>query len=229
MRFRVVLLGLCVSVFLGVGCTEEEPLPPVKNTKVRKPIIRPVKKEAMETRPALELASKPEEKAAPKAREDAAAAEAGPGAKESKKAETPAVGQKESKKKAVQAASIPPQAPPKTLETGKVVRKIQFEALKDGGERITIELNGKYPPKIFALEGDKPRVVCDFFEATLAEGVRKSVRVNGKVIREIRTAEYKGKQGKVRVVLDLVPRSSADYQVQPVFYEKQNIYALVIK
>jgi hypothetical protein len=229
MRFRLILIGVCVLGILGVGCTEEEPLPPVKNTKVRKPIIRPVKKEAMETRPALELASKPEEKSAPKAKQGVAAAKAGPGKKKAEKVGTPKAEKKASVEKGVKTAAKAPEASPKALDMGKIVKKIQFEALKDGGERITIELNGKYPPKIFALEGDKPRVVCDFFEATLAEGVRRSLQVNGKVIREIRTAEYKGKHGKVRVVLDLVPRSSADYQVQPVFYEKQNIYALVVK
>jgi hypothetical protein len=118
------------------------------------------------------------------------------------------------------------QSPGDKTALGKIT-EIKIKILYSGEEKVIISGNGISPPEIFALEGKKPRVVCDFNGIGLGPAVKNKIEVGGKFIKTIRTALYENKGGKVRVVLDLSPKGS--YEVEQTFFKKQNIYELTIK
>lgn len=93
----------------------------------------------------------------------------------------------------VQAAEVP------TLEN------IEFSSPSPDKEQITFKLNGSYIPKIFAIKGEKPRVVFDFPKTRIGGTLNNIIKTNGKLIKQIRVGLHKGENPKTRVVLDLVP------------------------
>ena len=108
-----------------------------------------------------------------------------------------------------------------------VVRKVGIEKKPDGMEEAVFMLNGYFPPKTFVIEDDVHKIVCDFAGAVPGTELKDIRNVNGKVIQGIRIGIHGGKNAKVRVVLDLVP--SQNYNVEQVFYEKENFYVLKFK
>lgn len=92
--------------------------------------------------------------------------------------------------------------------------------------QIIFELNGYNPPEIMVLEGEKPRVVCDFYAAKLGPEVGRRIRVDNSVLEKIRVGFHKGGKPKVRVVLDL--KSGQNYSVEQFFFEQEKYYALMI-
>ena len=109
----------------------------------------------------------------------------------------------------------------------KEVRAIRFEFAEGGEEKVFFLVNGFYPPKRHVLEGDRPRIACDFYGARLGKGIGRCIKVNGRLIQQIRTAVHPGKNPKIRVVLDLVP--GKNYDVEQVFYKKENLYVVIVK
>lgn len=109
----------------------------------------------------------------------------------------------------------------------KELIEIRVELAEGGPEKVFFLVNGFYPPRYLALEGDSPRIACDFFGARLGKGVGRCIEVNGRLIQQIRTAVHGGKEPKVRVVLDLVPGKS--YDVEQIFYQKDNLYVITVK
>ncbi len=91
----------------------------------------------------------------------------------------------------VQAAEVP------TLEN------IKFSAPSTDEERVTFKLNGSYIPKIFAIKGEKPRVVFDFPKTRIAGTLKNTIKTNGTFIKQIRVGLHEGENPKTRVVLDL--------------------------
>jgi len=112
-------------------------------------------------------------------------------------------------------------------ETSKEIREIRVEFAEGGEEKVFFLLNGFYPPKYLALEGDRPRIACDFYGARLGKGIDRCIKVNGRLIHQIRAAIHGGKSPKVRVVLDLVP--GKNYEIEQVFYKKDNLYVITVK
>ena len=109
------------------------------------------------------------------------------------------------------------------------IKKIQFEISPEGGEMVIFRLNGYYPPKTFAIDDGKPRVICDFFDTSLGAGIGRLLKTNGEIIKQIRTKTFKNPESKVRIVFDLVSQENSDYEIQPMFFNDENIYALKIK
>jgi SH3-like domain-containing protein len=111
----------------------------------------------------------------------------------------------------------------------KQIKEIQFEISPEGGEMVIFRLNGYHPPKTFALDEGRPRVVCDFFDTSLGAGIGRLLKTKGEIIQQIRINLYKGPESKVRVVFDLVSQENSDYEIQPMFFKDESIYALTIK
>ncbi len=109
----------------------------------------------------------------------------------------------------------------------KKIKAIRPEIADKDIAKIIFELNGPFPPQTMIVEGEKPRVVCDFFDAGLAADIGKSIEVDSGIVEKIRTGIHKSPKFKVRVVLDLVPRRN--YEVDQFFFEKENYYVLVVK
>ena len=105
-----------------------------------------------------------------------------------------------------------------------IVKSITFEINKDL-EKVFIELNRFLVPKIFTLEGDKPRIVVDIMDVSFWDG-QTNIPVNGKLIRRIRTYLHNN-IGKLRIVLDLNPAD--DYMIDQTFDKAENIYCIAVK
>jgi len=110
-------------------------------------------------------------------------------------------------------------------QVSKKIREIRFEVTSKGEEKVTFVLNGPFLPETFAIEGDRPRMVCDFFSAFLGSGISDQIKVKGKVVQQIRAGVHGGPKPKVRVVMDLAPQ--VDYNVQPIFFEDRHLYMLI--
>lgn len=107
-----------------------------------------------------------------------------------------------------------------------LLKEIQFVKTSANEEKVIFLLNGFYSPEIFALKGEKPRVVCDFINLRLENTVKRQIDTNGDFIQCIRVGIHPSASSKVRVVLDLVPYQS--YDIQQIFFRKDNTFVLIV-
>ena len=107
------------------------------------------------------------------------------------------------------------------------LREIRFEKGENGEERVLFVLDGNSPPKTFAIEGKKPRLVCDFIGLKLDKKVKNLIKVDGRLIKAIRMGIHLSPTPKIRVVLDLQP--DQDYEIRQAFFFEKNIYAVVLR
>ena len=108
-----------------------------------------------------------------------------------------------------------------------LLKSIRFEKSSDHTEKVLFELNGFYPPEVFGLKGDQPRVVCDFKKVNLEKSLTKVLETNGTFILRIRVEIYPSPDPKIRVVLDLVPHKN--YDIEQIFFQKDTTFALIIR
>lgn len=114
-------------------------------------------------------------------------------------------------------------------DTGSAaIQSVRFETDSDESEKVIVTLNGFYPPdETFPLDEDIPKVVCDFYNVSIADSIDSIIPVNGKLIRKIRIGIHKGPRPKVRVVVDLDPDKK--YSVEQVFFKQSNRYSLTFR
>lgn len=105
------------------------------------------------------------------------------------------------------------------------ILEISFDGSSSRGEMVLFRLNDFSPPAVSAIEKDNPRVLCDFMAMNLDSNVQKTIETNGRFIERIRTARHNDPE-KVRVVLDLLP--NRDYDLQQVFFRKDNLFVLIV-
>ena len=94
----------------------------------------------------------------------------------------------------------------------KLLEDITFETPPGNEERITFKLNGVYIPKIFAIKGEKPRVVFDFPDINPARVLKNTINTNGKLVKRIRMGVHYEPIPKTRVVFDLLPDKVVDFK-----------------
>jgi len=114
-----------------------------------------------------------------------------------------------------------------TEKSPKMLLSVEIQKNDSAGEILNVTLNGFHPPQVSAAEGAPPRIICDFPEVGLDKKVPKVLPVNGKYITQVRVGVHTQPVAKVRVVLDLVPEHN--YDVEQFFYQKENLYTLVVK
>ena len=119
---------------------------------------------------------------------------------------------------------VPQEATPRAAKTIKMIRR---EVAAEDVAKVIFELNGPFSPETMIVEGENPRVVCDFFNAGFAPDIPDSIEINNGIVEKIRTGVHKWPKFKVRVVLDLVP--GRNYEIDEIFLEKENHYVLVVK
>lgn len=107
------------------------------------------------------------------------------------------------------------------------IKEIRFENAPEGDEMVIFLLDGYNPPNIFSMDGERPRVVCDFSNARLGSNIKRVIQVNGKMIQKIRIWPHRKPKPKVRIVLDLI--ANQDYEVQQIFFKDANIFTLIIR
>ena len=112
-----------------------------------------------------------------------------------------------------------------TQKQSPILESIKFDAGSDRGEMILFKLNDFYPPIVFGLEENLPRVVCDFMNTKAAVAVPNVVKCDGKFIKAVRVGRH-AKPDKVRVVLDLTPNNN--YDLQQVFFKEDNLFVIIV-
>ena len=70
-----------------------------------------------------------------------------------------------------------------------LVKGIRFEKSSADEEKVFFDLNGFYPPDVFPLPGGKPRVVCDFINGRVEEGVSHYIKTDGDFIKLVRVGK----------------------------------------
>jgi hypothetical protein len=110
------------------------------------------------------------------------------------------------------------------LKEIRAIRPILTKADETG---IIFELNGYYPPKTRVLDGDHPRLVCDFPNTRINGNIPRKMELTNGFIERIRIGIHEEPHPKVRVVMDFKP--GRDYTVEQLFYKKENYYTLMVK
>ena len=113
------------------------------------------------------------------------------------------------------------------IASDPLLKEIRFIKTSANEERVFFILNGFYPPKIFALKGERPRVVCDFFNMRLKNDLNRLIETNGDLIQCIRVGIHSSPDPRIRVVSDLVPNQS--YDVQQIFFRKDNTFLIIVR
>lgn len=108
---------------------------------------------------------------------------------------------------------------------GLFLRKIDFDRHPDGSERACFAFTADFSPDLFALEGDRPRVVVDVSAVSGWDGKAK-FPVAGKLAQRIRCYYHRDTR-KLRIVVDLDP--AFDFVVDPVFDQKRHILCLKMR
>ena len=107
------------------------------------------------------------------------------------------------------------------------VQNILIDLAPNGEERVVFRLSARNVPDLFTLEGKRPRVVCDFFNAGLEKDVARTIEVDGLAVKRVRVSEHGGKKPKVRAVVDL--NRAGAYEIDQFFFERDNTYVLLLK
>lgn len=111
------------------------------------------------------------------------------------------------------------------LDVSPVVYSIEFDPLSKRGETISFKMNGFYPPVVFGLEEDIPRIVCFFKNASAGTALTDMINTNGQHVKNIRIGKYQNPDN-IRVVLELAPGSN--YDLQQVFFKDDKVFMLII-
>lgn len=92
-----------------------------------------------------------------------------------------------------------------------MIEQIMFRSPSAHEDLLIFKMNGSHLPSTFALKGDRPRVVFDFPDVVPAKKVQTAIEADGTFIKQIRTGIHKGDNPKTRVVLDLQPGVTIDF------------------
>jgi hypothetical protein len=101
----------------------------------------------------------------------------------------------------------------------KLLQKIDFTTPEKGKDQIIFRLNGPHIPKIFAIQGERPRVVFDFVDTKPARLLKNTINTNGKFVQRIRMGIHYKPVAKTRIVLDLLQNEKINFDQQ---FDKQN-------
>ena len=99
------------------------------------------------------------------------------------------------------------------------IESISITAGAGGEEQLVFKLSGSYAPKVFRLDGERPRLVFDFAN-TLYRGEKNQIEgTGGWIIGGVRIGRHT-QPAKIRVVVDIV--QNADYQYDQTFNVSNN-------
>jgi len=109
--------------------------------------------------------------------------------------------------------------------SGHIIR-LEITAGSMGGDILLFYLDQDLPPKTMVIEGDNPRIVCDFPDTTVDPELISSLKNLGETVKSIRSGIHGPPDPKVRVVMDLHP--SANYAVRQIYDRANKRYILHI-
>ncbi len=111
-------------------------------------------------------------------------------------------------------------------QTDALLESITFERKGGTEETVTFQLNSPHIPKVFAIKGEAPKIVFDFYETSPSPSIKGMIKIKGNLITAIRTGVHKDGQHKTRVVLDLAPADGYDFSQD--FQENKNILRITV-
>ena len=111
------------------------------------------------------------------------------------------------------------QAAAQTEQESPVIESISVFAGSSEPEQVVFKLSGSHTPKIFRIEGERPRLVFDFQGIGYPAGVDKIPDVGGKIIAGVRVGMHANPL-KTRVVVDI--QKNSPYQYDSVFNVSNN-------
>lgn len=91
-----------------------------------------------------------------------------------------------------------------------IIQSIEVIAGNDKPEQVVFKLNGSHTPKVFRLNGEKPRLVFDFYNTKYPSKIDRISDVGGSVIAGVRVGRHNEPQ-KTRVVVDIQKNSPYQY------------------
>ncbi len=91
------------------------------------------------------------------------------------------------------------------------LQKIKYAIRSSTSERIVLQLNGSYSPKIFTLKGENPRVVFDFPGLIQGREIQNNTATNGTIVKRIRVGMHTDEDLKTRVVFDVASLNGLTY------------------
>ncbi len=94
----------------------------------------------------------------------------------------------------------------------KLLTDIQFSRVSAKQEQVTFTLNATSIPHIFAIKGERPRVVFDFPDTKPTRVIKNSMMTKGNFIARIRLGIHRQPVPKTRVVFDLQPDKKIDFK-----------------
>lgn len=102
---------------------------------------------------------------------------------------------------------------------------IRIERSRTGEEKVHFICDGKEPPRVFLLDTEHPRLVCDFESTALGPDIPEETAVSGRLIWQIRSARRGPLRTTTRVVLDLAPEKIYEFQH---FFVEEQLYTLIV-
>ena len=127
-------------------------------------------------------------------------------------------------KTTIKAAAVQPAQKKEDLPL--IIKDITFKLEKGGNEIVLIYSNHYFEPTVFALDGERPRLVIDIKNSTAYKKGPSKIVANGTLIKQIRTY-FNPKSKTLRVVLDVHP--SMNYIISQIFFKAENIYVVKVE
>ncbi len=94
----------------------------------------------------------------------------------------------------------------------KLLTDIEFSRISPKQEQVTFTLNTTSIPNIFAIKGERPRVVFDFPDTKPTREIKNPMTTKGNFIARIRLGIHRQPAPKTRVVFDLQPDKKIDFK-----------------
>ncbi len=103
--------------------------------------------------------------------------------------------------------------------TNPILESIGVTAGNDKPERVAFKLNSSHTPKIFRLNGDRPRLVFDFYGIKYPSRIDRISDIGGDIIAGVRVGRHYDPP-KTRVVVDI--QKDSPYQYDQTFNVSNN-------
>jgi hypothetical protein len=125
----------------------------------------------------------------------------------------------------VHALNLSPPVSPLAGAEAILIKDMTFKKEKDGHEKFLIEFNRFNEPKIFSMDGKKPRIVIDIHNISSVRSGLSRIDVKGTLVKQIRTALDR-KTNSMRIVIDV--EANRNYEVDQTFYKAENLFVVDI-
>jgi len=100
-----------------------------------------------------------------------------------------------------------------------MIESIHFLEENDN-EIVKVKLNSRIMPRVFELNGDNPRIVCDFSNTGYPAKNRRVIAAGGDLIKKVRVGLHHKPVVKTRIVIDL--EESGVFEIVRDFGEEEN-------